>query len=274
MVERINKKKIDLNEVRTIQMDITEAFHHFCVKNGIKYSLGCGSLLGAIRHNGYIPWDDDIDVYLKREDYEKLVQLFPSRLNDRYAFISLERDKTWNKPYGKIYDDRTLLIEPLGKLGIQLGINIDVFPIDFVPENGIKWKCYDKVRRFLQYSVTAKTTRLRKNRKLSLNIIVILLKALWFFFPVRQLGKLCDYFAQIYNGKEKKYLFETSQGERLKEPFLASAFDEVSLHDYEDRKFYVMSGYDEYLSKAYGNYMQLPPEEKRYTHNIIDAYWL
>ena len=270
----LNNKKIELNEMRTIQMNITEVFHDFCVKNGIMYSLGCGSLLGAIRHNGYIPWDDDIDVYMKREDYKKLVKTFPSRLNEHYALVTLERDKTWNRSYGKIYDDRTFLVEPMGKLGKQLGINIDVFPIDYVPENRLKWKCYDKVRRFLQYSISAKITRLRKNRKLSLNMMVVLLKVIWSFLSVRKLGQLCDYFAQIYNGKESKYLFETSQGERVKEPFLASAFDEVILHDFEDRKFYIMKGYDEYLSKSYGNYMQLPPEDKRYTHNIVDAYWI
>lgn len=260
--------------MRTIQMDITEAFHNFCVEHNIKYSLGCGSLLGAIRHNGFIPWDDDMDVYLKREDYKKLIQLFPLQLNDRYVFVSLERDKNWNKSYGKLYDNRTLLIEPLGRLGKQLGINIDVYPIDYVPTNKYKWKCYDKIRRFLQNSITAKTTRIRKDRKLWINIVVVFLKVMWSFIPTRKLGLFCNYLAQLYNGKEHIYLFETSQGERVKNRFLASAFDEVILHDFEDRKFYIMKGYDEYLTQSYGNYMQLPPEEKRYTHNIVDAYWI
>lgn len=68
-------------------------------------------------------------------------------------------------------------------------------------------------------------------------------------------------------------LFETSQGERIREPFLASAFGDVILHDFEDRKFYIMAGYDEYLSKSYGDYMQLPPVEKRISHHYFKAYW-
>lgn len=274
MIDTANKKKIDIDEMRVIQMDITEAFHNFCVKNNIKYSLGCGSLLGAIRHNGYIPWDDDIDVYLKREDYEKLVRLFPDQLDGRYVFTCLERDKTWNKSYGKLYDNRTLLIEPLGKLGKQLGINIDVYPIDYVPSSKLKWRLYDKIRRFLQNSITAKTTRIRRNRKLWVNMVVVILKIMWSIVPARKLCLFCNYFAQIFNGKETEYLFETAQGERVKERFLASAFDEVCLHDFEDRKFYIMSGYDEYLTQSYGDYMQLPPEDKRYTHNIVDAFWI
>lgn len=269
----MEKKKIDLNEMRIIQMEITEAFHSFCVENDIKYSLGCGSLLGAIRHNGYIPWDDDIDVYLKREDYDKLVHLFPQKLDDRYVFISIERNQSWYRSYGKIYDDRTLLIEPIGKWGKQLGINIDVFPIDYVPKNKLKWKCYDKVRRFLQYSLSAKITKTRRNRSFWDNVIVILLKFFWCLVPVRKLGLICDYYSKKYNGKEEKYLFEASQGERVKYPFLASSFDTVIPHVFEDRVFNIMSGYDEYLTKSYGNYMQLPPENKRYTHNIVDAYW-
>lgn len=270
----MGNKKIELNEMRVIQMDITEAFHNFCVENSIKYSLGCGSLLGAIRHNGFIPWDDDIDVYLKREDYDKLVRLFPPILKEKYVFVSIERDKTWYRSYGKIYDDRTKLIEPLGKLGKQLGVNIDVYPIDYVPVDRLKWRCYDIVRRFLQYSLTAKITKLRKGRGRFKNCVVVFLKALWFFVPLRLLGHLCDSFAKKYDGKESEYLFEASQGERVREPFLASAFDNVFLHRFEDRKFFIMSGYDEYLSKSYGDYMQLPPENKRYTHNIIDAYWI
>ena len=269
----MNNKRIDLREMRTIQMDITEAFHNFCVENNIKYSLGCGSLLGAIRHNGFIPWDDDIDVYLKRKDYEKLVQMFPSLLKNKYVFVSIERDDTWNKTYGKIYDSRTLLIEPLGKSEKQIGINIDVYPIDYVPANKFKWKLYDKIRRFLQNSITAKTTRVRKNRKFWINIVVVFLKVMWSIVPTRRLALFSNYLAQFYDGKEHVFLFETSQGERVKERFLASAFDEVVLHNFEDRKFYIMTGYDEYLTKAYGNYMQLPPVEKRYTHNIVDAYW-
>ena len=94
-------KRIDINELKQIQLDVLSAVHGFCIEHGIRYSLGCGTMLGCARHQGYIPWDDDIDIYLPREDYNKLVNEFPETLNGKYQFISLERDSKWNRATAK-----------------------------------------------------------------------------------------------------------------------------------------------------------------------------
>ena len=137
-------KEININELKIIQLDITEHFHNFCNKNKIKYSLACGSLIGAIRHNGYIPWDDDIDIYVERKDYDKLIELFPNILDGKYEFICIERNKIWNIPYGKIFDNRTIVEENTNDW-LPIGVNIDIFPIDKVPDNNIIWKTYNNI---------------------------------------------------------------------------------------------------------------------------------
>lgn len=123
------KKEITMEELRAIQLDILDKIHAFCTEHGIRYSLGGGTLLGAVRHKGYIPWDDDIDIMLPRPDYERFLKEF----DGKYAELNLQHygnDNTCCIPFAKVYDNRTVLIEKLQKSGIY----IDVFPIDGLPE--------------------------------------------------------------------------------------------------------------------------------------------
>lgn len=267
-------KKIDLEELKSIQLDVMQVFHDFCVANDIKYSLGGGSLLGAIRHNGYIPWDDDIDVYMLRTEYNKFLELFPDLYQGIYKVASFERDKSWNRAYGKLYDTRNVLKEQKTSNEKHLGVNLDLFPIDFVPSDEKKWQSYNKKRRFLLSLFYSKLTTLRGDRSLSKNLGILALKCITFFVPIRLLGKLINRYAQRYNGKEKEYVFTTAEGWRVKKPYHASVYDTYYLHQFEDKEFYIMAGYDEALRCLYGNdYMQLPPENKRITHYYVDAYW-
>ena len=108
---RILMKRIGKEELKMIQMDVLSAIHHFCLEHEIKYSLGCGSMLGCARHKGYIPWDDDIDIYMLREDYNKLIREFPDIYEEHYKFVTLERDEKWQRAYGKAYDSTTIIKE-------------------------------------------------------------------------------------------------------------------------------------------------------------------
>ena len=101
-------KEICLDELKIVQLDIMSSIHRFCEKYHLRYSLSCGSMLGAARHKGYIPWDDDIDIYLLREDYDKMVRNFPDLWEGKYQFCTLERDSKWGLPYGKVCDSRTI----------------------------------------------------------------------------------------------------------------------------------------------------------------------
>ena len=264
-------KSIDLKELKLIQLDIVEALHEFCTEHGIKYSLACGSLLGAIRHNGYIPWDDDIDIYMEREDYNKFITLFPHNYRGIYDFVCIETDNEWNLAIGKLYDTRTVLIEHFDDW-LPIGINIDVFPVDSVPDNKKTWENYNKLRRFFLSLILYKYIT-RKEKAFFRNFMRYIIKIPYLFFTRRMHSKFINWYAQLYNGRNHKGLFENVQGILQKQPFDKEDFAETILHKFEDREFCVMKGYDHCLKCGFGDYMKLPPIEKRISHHSFEAYW-
>lgn len=265
-------KTIDIEELKQIQMDILSVFQQFCLDYGIKYSLADGSLIGAIRHKGYIPWDDDIDIFILRNEYNKLMEIFPSVYNGHYKLCSLERTKDWVLPFAKIYDDRTVYLEKIAK-PCSIGVNIDIFPLDKIPSDIREWKKYNKRRLFFQKLYWAKQRSYKMKRSLCKNLIVTLVKFLTFPVSYRRFAVFLNYYAQKYNEDCGLYIFECAQGLFGKNPFLVKDMDEILEWDFEDRKFWVMKGYDDCLKSLYGDYMKLPPKEKQVNHHLFEAYW-
>lgn len=263
-------KDIDLDELKSIQLDILQVIHDFCQENKINYSLGCGTLLGAIRHKGYIPWDDDIDIYMLRREYDKLLHLFPNTKN-HVRISSLERENDWDKAYAKAYDERTICEEDSNCKVI--GVSIDLFPIDFVPKNDKKWLRYNKRRRILKIASDIKTMRITDEYSTLKKIIIKLCKIVLTPIHQKTLVKWLNNYAQKFNNTESEYVFESCQGLLLKNKFSSSVFSDYMDIQFEDRQFKAMSGFDEYLKCAYGDYMRLPPENKRVSHHSFKAWW-
>ncbi len=263
-------KDITLAELKIIQMDVLSAIAEFCCQHDIPYSMACGTLLGAVRHKGYIPWDDDIDIYIPREGYKKLVAQFPNKYKERYKLTSLERDPLWELPYAKAYDDTTILEENANHKE-NIGINIDIFPIDDVP-SGQEWERYNKHRRMEQFLFALKSVRLSSNRSLAKNVILVLVRFFTFFYSKRRWAMRLDHLAQKYNGRGMEYCFECCLGMLQKQPFPKALFKELIDLPFEDRSFKAFSDFDSYLRNGFGDYMKLPPKEKRQSHHSFKAF--
>ena len=131
-------KRIDTSEMKLIEMSILNEIDRFCKERGITYFLFVGTLLGAVRHKGFIPWDDDIDICMKREDYEKFFHDFNINRDDCLFAVNYKNDDEYYLASGKVIDTRTLLIEE--KDAAPIGVYVDVFPMDRLPNNKFKFK--------------------------------------------------------------------------------------------------------------------------------------
>lgn len=265
-------KEISLEELKELQMDVLTAIDRFCSDNEITYSMAGGTLLGAVRHKGYIPWDDDIDIYLYRDDYNKLISTFPGVYDGHYKIASLERDKRWVRPYANAYDDRTVVIEESTEKE-RIGVNIDIFPIDNVPDDEQEWRDYDIPRRRMQRFHALRFVQYNKERSFIKNATVLLTRAVTCFISKRRMAMHLDKLAQKFDSQRTNYVFSNAQGIFVKRRFLKKVFDQVIDIPFEDRFFKGFADYDEYLHNAYGDYMKLPPEEKRVPHHGFKAYW-
>ncbi len=267
--------KITLDEQKKIQLSILIEVKKVCDKCNINYYLGGGTLLGAIRHSGYIPWDDDIDIMMLRTDYEKLLENFNKKTeNSNYKLISYKNTKNYYYPFAKIVDLRTELIESAYKPIEEMGIYIDIFPIDFLPDNDKKiqkiYKKYKVLERILGIYRIDKVDKITKNR-----FKLILKKPIRYILEKLRLYKLIlksiDSIGKKYNGTNTVACIS---GRYFEKEIMPKAYiDSYVLANFEGNKFKIPVGYDEYLAKHYGEYMKLPPKEKQIADHENVAYW-
>lgn len=260
-------KRISLEELRKIQLNILDKIHEFCKENNIRYSLGGGTLLGAIRHKGYIPWDDDIDIMLPRPDYEKFIQGFVNQYSN-LCIQTLNNDDTSFFPFAKVYDNRTILIEDYACNGIY----VDIFPVDGLPPES-ELKQYIEKQNQITKNIfkTTKFFKFKKGNKVYLYIKYLIKKLI---YPSREKS------ITILNELHFSHSFDHSlyAGAIVgryaqKEHMEKSVFLDYIEVPFENRTFMAIKQYDAYLTKHYGDYMKLPPKEKQVSWHNFDAWW-
>ena len=127
------KQITDINQLRGIQIGILDDVHRFCEAHGLTYFLSSGTLIGAVRHKGYIPWDDDIDIYMPRNDYEQFLQTYCDETG-HYRVINPQTEPHYYYTFAKVVDLHTLMVEKETE-GYQIGVYMDIFPVDYVSDD-------------------------------------------------------------------------------------------------------------------------------------------
>lgn len=258
-------KPITPEEVRLIQCEMLRDVADFCDKSGLTYFLAYGTLIGAIRHNGFIPWDDDIDIAMPRPDYDKFIQSFNNR-ESHNRVIDFSIDKNYGVSFAKVFDNRTWLNEFKYKEE-KFGVYIDVFPIDGV---GGKWQMI-KAKK-LDKLLHAKKANF-KNRSLFKNITNFVVKMFLFPFSVYDILKYCDSNARQYPFGSTPMAGNMLETYGTCEIVDTSVFSSTILHKFEDGEYRIPVGYDKWLRSIYNDYMQLPPKDQQVAHHVFEVYW-
>lgn len=268
-----------LEDVHYVLYDILVDIHNFCVKNDIKYSLAGGTLLGAIRHNGFIPWDDDIDIQLSRPEYERFIHSYQSREGYQLFSRELPGNEDVGIAFARVCEmDRTYVDTGVGpwRKG-PTGLWIDIVPIDGAPSDE---KTARKKVRFMTFAWRLTLLARARNpipfseaKGLKMKCRLIIKKCLSRLIPNNFILKYISW-CQEYKFNESSYLANFS--------FMQNGFREWQpkysmecfvLHKFEEGEFYIMKDYNVSLTHLYGDYMKLPPSEKRIAHDINSFFW-
>ena len=263
--------EIFVDEVKQIQLRILNYIDSTLRENGIPYWLDCGTLLGSIRHEGYIPWDDDIDLIIMRKDYDRAIDILNANSN-RYQVLTMDNTKGYFYLFAKVTDTKTHIIEKgLHEIN-SLGIYVDLFPLDFLPIDNKKYKQHvDKIfalRSLIYYSMMDK----QKFMKASLANKAKF--ALGNLYGRKRAMQKVDRICRDYSAKGEGYLADIVGADSKNMKIPASVFAETILGEFEGKKYPIPAGYDIYLKTLYGDYMTLPPEEKRVFTHGFHAYWI
>ena len=268
----MEKKYLSLEEYHAVLFDMLKQVDSICHAERLRYFLSGGTLLGAIRHRGFIPWDDDIDLMMPRPDYEIFLKRAEKRLPKRYILAFPDRTKDYSQPWIRIFDTRVAVDDSGMQRTLTRSLFVDIFPIDGLPSNRtLSNLCFKRVRAWDILLKCARRKALYPDERLKW-----LKKPMMALTRVRPLPK----YAVSLNKSARRCSFErahyagvlatTHYGSRERMP--VEVFRGSVQVPFEGGFFPAPIGYDTYLSRLYGDYMQLPPEEKRVSEHNLHAY--
>ncbi len=257
-------KRLSPKEIQLRALDILLQVDAFCKEQGLTYYLAAGTLLGAVRHQGFIPWDDDADICMARPDYEKFVKTFPANENLKVISSSLGN---WEAPYAKVVDTSTEVRGIFNEAEKHLWL--DVFPVDGLPAEE---KRAEKIYRdcgICRSLFCVGSARLGEGKTVLRKYVKYLLKPLVQMYGNEKLARKIEEIAARHPYESSEYVGNVTWGiygigERMKK----SEYEKAVTVEFEGHTFPAMSCWDSYLTGIYGDYMTPPPPEKRKTHDM------
>ena len=255
-----------MTELQKVEFEILKEFVRVCNELNLTYFLVCGSALGAAKYGGFIPWDDDIDVGMPRDDYEVFLQRAQELLPEKYFVQSFKTDIEWSANFTKIRNCETTFIETsVKKRKINHGVYIDIFPLDWHEDNKYKLKNFNFKNKLYQAAI-AKSFYFERSKR---NWKWYAIRLLTFFIPVKTALRKRE--KLLKSNKGRLYLANYCGAWGSKEIVPYSWYGNGVELEFEGLKVRAPQEYDKWLTNVYGDYMQLPPKEKRISHHYTEV---
>lgn len=266
----INNEELSIREMQEIEFNILKFLKEICDANGLNYYLAYGTLIGTVRSNNFIPWDDDIDIQMPREDYLKLVKIFENDPHPYYKLVSAETDKEFTAPLPKIIDSRIIIDQDYGFIEkVPLGPYVDIFILDGAGDNYKdainKYSCAYKLYKAWFYA----------DLKLS-GLNLTSLKSLFFkLFGIKFWLNKLDKFSSNLSFYSAQYVSVLCAGTKnpKRNVWEYNDFGKGIEKEFHGIKFRIPNNYDYILRSEYGEYMKLPEKEKRVSHHKYKVYF-
>lgn len=255
-------RPLSSDEVKQRLTLILKAVVDFCEESNIRYYLAWGTLIGAVRHKGFIPWDDDIDIWIPRPDYNRFVREFQHKT---FVFRSMEKEEDWPLCFGKVCDAN---YHALDEFGHDYGLYVDIFPLDGLPDDeGLRNKHVATVRRkerLWSSQILTRHQSLSTSYSISKNVSILGARFLHLFVSKQKVIKDLIREYQKYTWGDSLYVIDYSG----KWVFKKSYFCPARVGVFESLRCSIPNDTTSLLQLAYGDFMTLPPESERYNHGI------
>ncbi len=266
-----------LRKVQLVQLELAKEVKRVCSELKIDYFLDSGTLLGAVRHSGFIPWDDDLDIGMLRKDYEIFIKEAPKLIKSDYFLQTWNTDDNYAMAFAKLRKNNTVYIEEVtSNTELHVGVYIDIFPYDVFPDEKAK-RAWQKPRHFLyRRLLMAKCgykpwlTSSNKMKYIIKKMLYQFLRIISLFYPKESLIRKYNYFCTKFNNEDSLYFYAQDGASDYGEWIVPrSSFKDFVELQFEDDLFKCPIGYKEYLTSVYNDYMKLPPEEDRVNRHRI-----